>query len=65
MDYQAQLILLRSILEVQECVQEQFDNGELDTVTLLWALQREKARRLRDGNYYTRPHSPGTPTHNG
>jgi hypothetical protein len=62
MDYQAQRILLSSILEVQECLHEQYDKGEYDILTDLWRLQREKARRLRDGNYYTRPHSPGTTT---
>jgi hypothetical protein len=61
MDRQASKILLCSIVELQECLQEQFERGELDLVGVLWQTQRERARRLRDGNNYTGPHSPGTP----
>jgi len=60
MDLQAKRILLASILETQECLQEQWKLGELETVGLIWAVQRERAERLKHGNYYTRPHSRGT-----
>lgn len=60
MDSQARRILLAAILEVQECLQEQHKNGEPELVRELWLLQREKATRLKSGDYYTKPHSSGT-----
>jgi hypothetical protein len=59
MDLQAKRILLASILETQECLQEQFDVGDFDSISVIWKLQREKAERLKNGDYYTRPHSRG------
>jgi hypothetical protein len=60
MDSQAQRILIQSILELQECLQEQWRLGQLESVSDLWRLQRERAERLKHGNYYTEPHSRGT-----
>jgi hypothetical protein len=60
MDSQARRILLAAILEVQECLQQQHQEGQPEIVGELWALQRERATRLKNGNYYTRPHSAGT-----
>jgi len=60
MDSQAKRILIQSILELQECLQEQWKLGELEIVSNLWDIQRERAERLKHGNYYTRPHSRGT-----
>lgn len=65
MDSQATRILLQSILEVQECLHEQYQQGNLDDVAFMWQLQREKAKRLKDGNTNPKPHSPGTPKTNG
>jgi hypothetical protein len=59
MDLQAKRILLASILETQECLQEQFEIGDFDSISIIWKLQREKAERLRNGDYYTQPHSRG------
>ena len=60
MDSQSKRILIQSILELQECLQEQYKLGELDTVGRLWQIQRERAERLKHGNYYTQPHNRGT-----
>jgi hypothetical protein len=60
MDSQAKRILIQSILELQECLQEQWKDGQLATVSSLWEIQRDRAERLKHGNYYTRPHSRGT-----
>jgi hypothetical protein len=60
MDLQAKRILLASILETQECLQEQFEIGDFDSISVIWKLQREKAERLKSGDYYTRPNSRGT-----
>lgn len=60
MDSQAKRILIQSILELQECLQDEYKLGELATVNRLWDIQRERAERLKYGNYYTRPHSRGT-----
>jgi|688.fasta_scaffold427405_4 hypothetical protein len=60
MDSLEMRILLASIVEVQECVDEQYRMGQIQIVTALWDLQQEKAERLRDGNHYTRPDSRGT-----
>ncbi|CAB4141773.1 hypothetical protein UFOVP419_3 [uncultured Caudovirales phage] len=60
MDSQARRILIQSILELQECLQEQYKEGHLTKVSNLWELQRDRAERLKYGNYYTRPHSRGT-----
>jgi hypothetical protein len=59
MDSQAKRILVAAILETQECLQEQFMLGNFDLVSTIWQLQRERATRLKNGNYYTRPHSRG------
>jgi hypothetical protein len=60
MDSQAKRILIQSILELQECLQEQWKDGQLATVSSLWEIQRDRAERLKHGNYYTRPNSRGT-----
>jgi hypothetical protein len=60
MDLQAKRILIQSILELQECLQEQYKEGHLTKVSILWELQRDRAERLKYGNYYTQPHSRGT-----
>jgi hypothetical protein len=60
MDSLEMRILLASIVEVQECVDEQYRMGQIQIVAALWDLQQEKAERLRDGNHYTRPDSRGT-----
>ena len=60
MDSQAKRILIQSILELQECLQEQYKEGHLTRVGVLWGIQRERAERLKHGNYYTQPHSGGT-----
>jgi hypothetical protein len=60
MDLQAKRILIQSILELQECLQEQYKEGHLTRVGCLWEIQRERAERLKHGNYYTQPHSRGT-----
>jgi hypothetical protein len=60
MDSQAKRILIQSILELQECLQEQWKDGQLTTVSSLWEIQRDRAERLKHGNYYTRPHSRRT-----
>jgi hypothetical protein len=62
MDSQAKRILLAAILETQECLQEQFCLGDFDSVSVIWKLQRERAERLKHGNYYTEPHSRGAST---
>ena len=59
MDLQAKRILLASILETQECLKQQFELGNLDLVSVIWKLQRERAERLKHGDYYTEPHSGG------
>ena len=59
MDSQAKRILLASILETQECLKQQFELGNLDLVSVIWKLQRERAERLKHGDYYTEPHSGG------
>ena len=41
MDLQAKRILLASILETQECLQEQFEIGDFDSISVIWKLQRE------------------------
>jgi hypothetical protein len=60
MDSAEMRILLASIVEVQECVDQQYQMGQVHIVQALWDLQQEKAERLRDGNHYTRPDSGGT-----
>lgn len=60
MDTAALRILLASIVEVQECLDEQYRAGRLTYVADLWDLQQEKAERLKSGDYYTRPNSRGT-----
>ncbi len=39
MDLQAKRILLASILETQECLQEQFDVGDFDSISVLFFVQ--------------------------
>jgi hypothetical protein len=61
MDLQAHKILLLSIVEVQECIQELNSKGLTDFTPALWEVQIEKAERLKNGDYYTSPNSRRTP----
>ena len=62
MDSQAHKILLLSIVEVQECIQELNSRGLTDFTPALWEVQIEKAERLRNGDYYPGANSRRTPS---
>jgi hypothetical protein len=57
-------ILIASLKEVQECLNEQWARGNYPDVDKMWVLQREKGERLKNGDYFTNTHHSGTPETN-
>jgi hypothetical protein len=64
MDHLELNILIASLIETQESLNEQMAKGNYDTVDHMWKLQRERGERLKNGNYFTRTHHSGTPEAN-
>jgi hypothetical protein len=64
MDHLELNILIASLIETQECLNEQMGKGNYATVDHMWKLQRERGERLKNGDYFTRTHHSGTPEAN-